>query len=254
MVKGEIVYTCHCGHVKTEQDGYGDHISSNWIVDVAPTATQTGSRHKECIVCHVVLETEVMPILAKLVIDNVEAQAGKFVSVTIDIQNNPGIIGALLTIEYDPALRLVAAEAGSAWNSLNFTKPAPLTTPCNFAWDGVNTADFSNGSIIILTFELPVDVVPGTVYQISASYLPSNMINANLEPMDIAIENGSITVANSMGDANNDGVVDVADVITLRRYLVGGYGVVINETAADMNNDGDITIADVVLLRRFLVG
>ena len=231
-----------------------EHTPSAWIVDVAPTATQTGSRHKECTVCQTVLEAEAMPVLAKFVISDVEASAGHTVRVTIDVQNNPGIIGALLTLAYDPALKLVKVEAGPAWNSLNFTKPSPLTNPCNFAWDGVNTADFSNGSIIILTFELPVNAAPGTVYQISASYLPSNMINANLEPMDIAIENGSITVANSMGDANNDGVVDVADVITLRRYLVGGYGVVINETAADMNNDGDITIADVVLLRRFLVG
>ena len=231
-----------------------DHVSSEWIVDVAPTATQTGSRHKECTVCGAILETEVMPILAKLVIDNVEAEAGKTVRVTIDIQNNPGIIGALLTIEYDPALTLISAEAGNAWNSLYFTAPNTFSNPCNFVWDGVSGADHSNGSIIILTFEIPVGVDVGTIYNISASYTYGNMINENLEAVNLEIENGSITIVNTVGDVNDDGVVDVADVIVLRRYLAGGYEVVIDEFAADMDNNGYITVADVVLLRRFLVG
>ena len=195
-----------------------------------------------------------MPILAKLVVENVEAEAGKTVRVTIDIQNNPGIIGALLTIEYDPALTLIGAEAGSAWNSLNFTLPQSFTNPCNFVWDGVSGADHSNGSIIVLTFEIPSDVDAGTVYNISASYTYGNMINENLEAVDLAIENGSITVVNTVGDVNDDGVVDIADVIVLRRYLAGGYEVIIDEFAADMDNDGYITVADVVLLRRLLVG
>lgn len=231
-----------------------DHISSEWIVDVAPTATQTGSRHKECTVCGAVLETEVMPILAKLVIENVEAEAGKTVRVTIDIQNNPGIIGALLTIEYDPALTLIGAEAGNAWNSLYFTAPNAFSNPCNFVWDGVSGADHSNGSIIVLTFEIPSGVDVGTIFNISASYTYGNMINENLEAVDLEIENGSITIVNTVGDVNDDGVVDVADVIVLRRYLAGGYEVVIDEFAADMDHDGYITVADVVLLRRFLVG
>lgn len=293
MVMTEIVYTCHCGNSKTEQIGYGDHVeggwiidvpatcvsgrqhkecaichvsldtqeippvsehvAGDWIVDIAPTATQTGIRHKECIVCQAILATETMPILAKLVIANVEAKAGSTVRVTIDIQNNPGIIGAILTLHYDPALTLIKAEAGSAWNTLTFTKPKTFSNPCNFVWDGVNGADFGNGSIIILTFEIPAGVDAGTVYNISASYTYGNMINANLEAVDLAIENGSITIDNPIGDINNDGIVDVADVIVLRRYLAGGYDVVIDEFAADMDGNGIITIADVVLLRRLLV-
>jgi hypothetical protein len=231
-----------------------EHTSSGWIVDVSPTATQTGSRHKECTVCSTVLETEVMPVLAKLVIENVEVTTEGTVRVTIDIQNNPGIIGAILTLTYDPALTLIGAEAGSAWNSLNFTTPSTFSNPCNFVWDGLNNADFSNGTIIILTFELPENAEVGTVYNISASYTAGNMLNENLEAVDMEIENGSITIVNLIGDVNHDGVVDVADVIVLRRYLAGGYNVVIDEAAADINGDGVITIADVILLRRLLVG
>ena len=291
---GEIVYTCECGDIKVEPIDYtehvpgewyvdveatcapgsqhlecavcastievqeiapvAEHVAGDWIIDAQPTAVQTGMRHKECVNCFTIVETEIMPILAKLVIENVEVGAGHTVRVTIDIQNNPGIIGALLTLHYDPALTLISAEAGSAWNTLNFTRPASYTNPCNFVWDGVNGADFSNGSIIVLTFEVPADAAVGTVYSISASYTYGNMINADLEFVDLEIEAGSITVVNTLGDVNCDGVVDVADVVTLRRYLVGGYDVVIDQTAADMDCDGYITVTDVVLLRRFLVG
>ena len=230
------------------------HTESEWIVDAQATATQTGRRHKECTVCGVSLKTETLPMIAKVVIESVEAKAGRTVRVTMDIQNNPGIIGAILTLEFDSALKLVDVQTGSAWTSLSFTRPSALTSPCNLVWDGVLDADHSNGTLVVLTFELPANVSTNTVYSIRATYSSDNVIDANLESLELEIEDGSITVVNPVGDINDDGSVDVADVVTLRRYLAGGYNVEIDETAADMNNDGSITIADVVLLRRLLVG
>ncbi|MBR4032880.1 MAG: hypothetical protein IKJ07_09125, partial [Clostridia bacterium] len=290
---GEIVYTCACGDVKIEQTGYAehipsdwivlapatcvagiqykeclvchegveseeippvsDHIESDWIVDIEPTEVQTGSSHRECTECHTVLETKVIPSLAKIVISNVEAEAGSIVRVTIDIQNTPGIRGAALTLNYNPALTLINAEAGIAWSSLSLTKPSVFANSCTFVWDGM-TADYSNGTILVLTFAVPEDADMGMVYDISASYTYGNMINGNLETIDIQIENGSITVADLIGDVNDDGIVNVVDVITLRRYIAGGYNVVIDEVAADINSDGYITVLDIVLLRSLLVG
>ncbi len=244
-----------CGKILEVEtmDPTSAHTPGAWIVDAEPSATQTGLRHRDCTVCGETIETEIMPVLAKLVIANVEAEAGSTVRVTLDIQNNPGIIGALLTINYDPALTLIRAEAGGAWSSLDLTKPSTYTNPCNFVWDGVGNADFSNGTIIVLTFEVAEDAEPDTVYAIRASYTPGNLIDSDLEPTDAVIENGSITVIDTLGDVNDDGIVDVADVITLRRYLAGGYGVTIDEEAADMNEDGVITVVDIVLLRQFIV-
>jgi hypothetical protein len=228
------------------------HTSSEWIIDMEPTPTQTGRRHKECTVCGATLETEVLPILAKLVIDNVEAEAGSVVRVSINIQNNPGVLGAILTLNYDPALTLLRAEAGGAWSTLNLTPPRTLTNSCNFVWDGLNN-DYSNGSVLVLTFQLPDDADVDTVYDISASYTYGNIINEDMENITLGIENGSIKVIKIVGDINDDGIIDVADVITLRRYLAGGYDITIDESSADMNDDGLITITDVLLLRRFLL-
>ena len=262
----DVEATCVAGHMHVECTVCGsvvaseeippvaDHVAGDWIVDMAPTATNTGLRHKECATCGTTLETDVMDILAKFVISNVEAGAGSTVRVTIDIQNNPGIVGAVLSIAYDPALRLVGAEVGSALNSLSFTLPNEFANPCNFVWDGVNVADFSDGAVLVLIFEVPTGVETGSVYNISASYTFGNMINAELEAVDVEIENGSITVINPVGDANCDGIVDVADVVAMRRYIAGGYGVEIDEIAADLDSDGYITVTDIVLLRRMLVG
>ena len=40
------------------------HTESDWIVDIQATETTEGSQHKECTVCHEVLNTEVIPTLS----------------------------------------------------------------------------------------------------------------------------------------------------------------------------------------------
>ncbi|MBQ9507031.1 MAG: hypothetical protein IJR51_07725 [Clostridia bacterium] len=40
---------------------YEDHTAGDWIVDKPATATEDGSKHKECTKCHMTLETESIP-------------------------------------------------------------------------------------------------------------------------------------------------------------------------------------------------
>ena len=47
-----------CCHVKDEE---ATHTASDWITDTAATATTDGTKHKECTVCHRVLETGTIP-------------------------------------------------------------------------------------------------------------------------------------------------------------------------------------------------
>ncbi len=57
----------------------------------------------------------------------------------------------------------------------------------------------------------------------------------------------------SVGDVNKDGVVNYVDVDTLRKYIVGGYGITFDAEAillADMDNDSRINMTDVILLNR----
>ena len=56
------------------------------------------------------------------------------------------------------------------------------------------------------------------------------------------------------GDVNNDGEINLKDVVLIRRYIVGGWDVDINEAAADVNHDEAINLKDVVMIRRYIVG
>ena len=54
------------------------------------------------------------------------------------------------------------------------------------------------------------------------------------------------------GDVNDDGIVSIADVLMLARYLAD-YDEKINEANANVNGDNMIGNADLLLLARYLV-
>ena len=64
-----------------------------------------------------------------------------------------------------------------------------------------------------------------------------------------------INVAPKMpGDMDGDGVLSLADVVALRRYLAGGYDIDLATEAADLNGDGAADMLDVDILRKKIVG
>ncbi|MBO7176505.1 MAG: hypothetical protein J6W14_03965, partial [Clostridia bacterium] len=60
---GVKVRACKCGEKETEAIPMIAHTPSDWIVDKAPTYTAEGEHHKECTMCHTVLERESIPTL-----------------------------------------------------------------------------------------------------------------------------------------------------------------------------------------------
>ena len=56
------------------------------------------------------------------------------------------------------------------------------------------------------------------------------------------------------GDVNEDGFVNIADVVAIVNHILGTENGKFNELIADVNGDGSITIADVVLIVSFLLG
>ena len=55
------------------------------------------------------------------------------------------------------------------------------------------------------------------------------------------------------GDANDDGKVNIADVIRMQQSLAG-WKVTVNTTNADVTGDGNVNIADVIRIQQFLAG
>ena len=57
------------------------------------------------------------------------------------------------------------------------------------------------------------------------------------------------TNAQIPGDANNDSEINIADLISLQRYLLGAS----DECATDVNRDGRVDVIDLVMLCNLLI-
>lgn len=63
------------------------------------------------------------------------------------------------------------------------------------------------------------------------------------------------TVNYYLGDANNDGNVDVIDVMMMvDAILLGNYSDIINYEVYDVNSDGELNIVDVMLTIKIVLG
>ena len=185
------------------------------------------------------------------------AKPGATVDVTVDVKDNPGILGATVSLKYDEGLTLTDAAAGDAFSSLVLTKPGKIQSPCKFVWDGqeITADDIKDGTILKLSFKVSDTAKSGESYKVSVSCEDGDMVDANLNAVDVKTEDGEIGIsAYTPGDLNEDGKINSTDVIMMRRQIAGGYEQTINEKACDVNEDGRINSADVILVRRYIAG
>lgn len=185
------------------------------------------------------------------------AKPGATVDVTVDVKDNPGILGATVSLKYDEGLTLTDATAGDAFSSLVLTKPGKMQSPCKFVWDGqeITADDIKDGTILKLSFKVSDTAKSGESYKISVSCGAGDMVDADLNAVDVKTEDGEIGIsAFTPGDLNEDNKINSTDVIMMRRQIAGGYEQTINEKACDVNEDGRINSADVILVRRYIAG
>ncbi len=88
---------------------------------------------------------------------------------------------------------------------------------------------------------------------ISLSYSQEDTFNEAWD--DVVLECNGVTIYKVCpGDADEDGEVDLQDVVLITRWLADGWNVTINEINSDVNRDGEINLKDAVLIRRYLAG
>ena len=126
-----------------------------------------------------------------ITIGNVIANSNENIDVPIYISQNTGICGTTITFSYDSSLTLTGITRGEALPSLVMTKPGNLSfNPFNLVFDGMEE-DKTNGIVVTLSFKAPKE--NGT-YNITATYEDGDIVNGLLQPVDVLIKNGSITV------------------------------------------------------------
>lgn len=231
------------------------HVFGSWVVTVPPTVTEAGEKTRECSVCHAKETSPIDPTgtLPKIVVSNAVGSVGNTVTVTISLQDNPGIITAYIRVLYDATkLQLISAEDTGLLNDAIFSNNLSLN-PYVLCWDDAlaHSNNTASGEIAILTFKiLQTDAC---VTDIVVLFEEDEIYDTNLDPVFFETQNGQVEIVDFIfGDVDGDGIVNIKDVTLLRRYVAKWEGVTINLLAADVNGDGVVNIRDVTILRRYV--
>lgn len=194
---------------------------------------------------------------ATITVESIYASLGSTVNVNVEIDNNPGILGATLKLSYGEGLILTGVTEGEAWDCLTMTKPGRFTSPCNFTWDGQEISDdqIKDGVIVTLTFVIAEDIDSSVALPITIDYEYGDVVDGSLDNVDLDVINGEvITIDYTPGDVDGNDRINSLDIIHLRRYIAGGYDEVINTLAANVNGDSKINTLDVICIRRYISG
>lgn len=127
-------------------------------------------------------------------VETVEGRPGSDVNVTVSIQNNPGVLGAMLTLRYPESLKMNTATNGQAFSELTLTTPKALRSPGTYLWDGLDTAATGDGDILNLSFHVSDTLISGKTLPISIEYIAGDFFDASFNELKPVIVNGSIIV------------------------------------------------------------
>lgn len=128
------------------------------------------------------------------IVETRKTAAGSNVQVTISVKNNPGVAGALLTINSDPKLTLTGATAGGAFSNLTYTRPGKYSNSCNFCWDSESGMASEDGVVLTLDFTVSEDADIGEKLDIICSYKNGDIYDEQLNNVSFEIVNGAIEI------------------------------------------------------------
>ena len=123
---------------------------------------------------------------------------GEYVTVEVDVKDNPGILGMILQIEYDEdAMTLIEAENGEAIDSvLTMTTSKELKSGAKFVWDGLEIApsQIEDGTVLKLEFRLSDDAIYGKRYPLTLKYTSGDITDSNFASVNPLINQGFVEI------------------------------------------------------------
>ena len=223
-------------------------VSTTTASTTTEEPTTTINTTTEVPVVTTTISSETNPV--EIVISDTTATKGEKVSISIDIENNPGVANAEFDVTFDSeCLEFIDAQSGDAMADTEFS--------CDISEDGTLHISFigegkGSGTMAVLNFNVlktPEDSkVSVTIVDDSAKITDLNGEDVEFEVVYDAESDSSA------GDVNNDGEIDLKDVVLIRRFIAGGWDVELDPEDADVNNDNEVDLKDVVLIRRYIAG
>jgi hypothetical protein len=202
-------------------------------------------------------------IARTLSVPGAQGAPGSTVTIPVMLSDGANVSALQFTLSFNPAI-LTPAPNPVALGSL---VPSGFTVNANTATAGQITVVISppvqtplpmfrsgSGSVVTIAFRVASGATPGATSPLTLSNISASDRNANA--VAIAAQNGTFTVLTvRRGDINQDGVINVQDLILLIRHLTGESplsGAALQ--AADVNGDGQVNVQDVVRLIQHLTG
>ena len=252
---------CSCGDTQTETIPATGHTPGDWIIDREAQIGVAGSKHRECTVCHTMLETETIPSLEKpvtppdetapqIIIGSKKVRPGGMVDVNIALKNNPGIASLKLKVSFDSDLTLTNITYN---DSIGGSSQLPQTMDSPVILNWYNGAANSNGDFTFVTLTFNVAETAQVGYKnITLSYDPDDVYNIDENNIEFAVIDGNIEVISYIpGDINGDDKVNNKDLTRLFQYL-SNWDVEVNEAVLDVNGDGKVNNKDLTRLFQYL--
>lgn len=161
----------------------------------APRQTQTeATSSTEQTTAPAVTEPNLTVTGPTVMVQKVTGAAGQTVAVPVHILKNPGVAGAKITFAYDPALTLTGAESGPAFSKLDYTGPGKFVSPCSFTWDSESGMAAQDGQILVISFQIPEEAIPGQTFSIQCTYNEGDIYDEQLNDVYFNTVSGMITV------------------------------------------------------------
>ena len=120
------------------------------------------------------------------------------VNVNITVQNNVGIAGATLNLDFADGLTLISVTNGAAFSNLVLTPPGTFTNQCRFLWDSVEGEATENGVILTLTFDVANDATGDLGIEIYCN--DGDVYNKKLDTVEVQTVNGVVKTSSQSTD------------------------------------------------------
>lgn len=163
-----------------------------------------------------------------------------YISVTINVNVDPGVSGVIVREHIPDDFTMIETSVQATYQVMAGTE---VDNNGNIIYKWVA---FSGGGVpsFSITYRAYVPPMASGDYEFSGSVMTLD----NPEGTQIT---GDTILRGGKGDINNDGTVDISDVILCLRIAIG-----LNQLnqKADMNNDNIVDISDVILILRVSIG
>ena len=235
------------------------HDYDDGVVTLEPTYESVGIMTYTCTACGDTYTKIIdkLVVSAAIKVDGVMARVGKEFTLTVRVENNPGIWALAFELPINPdVFEFVSADTSSSMFD-QFGVCGYDEDEHTYKFNAYNSDLFNNvngdGTLVVITLRVKEGVEPA-VYSLQVKPFADNIVNVEEEEVAFYSPAFEIDVRNfKLGDVNDDGKISNTDVLRIFRYIYSStsYPLPIFE-AADVNCDGKVSNTDVLRIFRYI--